>query len=82
MKINICKTLDVGRLKKAIEDYYYKTSQTKMPYLFMSETTIKNLADIGDIYDKYFKTNRSVPLYQGYKIFIDDDLEYGEIELR
>ena len=57
------------------------------PYLFMSENTLKELEktfkeEFGHPNLYYFYRKCNIPYYNGCRIFIVDDMEYGDIELR
>ncbi len=86
-KINICpKELDVDKLCTEITKY--EASYFDDAYLFMNRHTIKSLFFS---ISNNIKTTKDVPEinnnaiaahFRGHKIFCDDALEYGEVEIR
>ena len=89
MKIDIIDSaINVEKLDKTIDSwkYLYKTN----PYLMMSTDTCKALAErYGYIfprerYDEFLKDHPGayIGAYTGCKIYCDDDLGFGEIDIR
>lgn len=83
MKTNLIKTvISTGDLRRNIENFELLTNQ--MAILLMNEETRKILED------KCMLSNGYKPLeglgtlkaYNNRKIFIDNDLGYGEIDIR
>ena len=88
-KIKIIKTINFDMLDNAIESYTSKNNND--PYLFMSEDTADEIEmavekEYGfkatDINSNIRLKNGVKALYCGYKVFIDDDLKLGIVELR
>lgn len=95
MKFSITKGLDIGRLNRKIEEATSKLEMLQMenPYIFMNEDTLDVFMDNLLVHEiKTDALDESIPRkyynqtifgrYHGCKVFIDNDLEYGEIELR
>ena len=82
MKVDISKkiiTLDNQKLSGEIAKY----DQTA--YLFMSQGTMKALSDLIVMNVPGIKINTDsyfLAKYKGRKVFRNDDLEFGEIEVR
>lgn len=84
MKVNVIKTeIDYLEISKTTSEVQCLINRE--PVIFMNDETAKQIeADAA----KYFtisksKTNKGhIVRYEGYKVFIDNDLEYGEIEVR
>ena len=85
---NVVKKIDLLDIEKLNEQLYiYVGSDNKNPYLFMSFETLDVLTHASNIkYGSKDCTGRldcgAYALYMGYKIYINNDLAYGEIELR
>ena len=63
------------------------TAGKQSPYLFMNENTMKELEkkfkeELVYPNPNYYYRVCSIPYYNGCRIFIVDDMEYGDIELR
>lgn len=96
MKFSITKGLDLGRLNQKIEEVTSKLEVHQMgdPYIFMSKDTLDVFMDNILIHEikvsaldesiprKYYYNQTIFGRYHGCKVFVDNDLEYGEIELR
>ena len=78
-KFNINKTLDVNKLSNNIAMFHQ--SKNIAPYIFMSKDTMDELSAC---LTEHVLVDDCVILsrYNGYKVFLDPDLEYGEVELR
>lgn len=84
-KVSIANALDLNKLNREIDIYISKTNETK-PYLFMNENTINALPCADDALSCLNQINAKVigivGYYEGYKIFKDNSLNFGEIEIR
>ena len=85
-KFSIIKTVDIDKLYTDVHKYVYETGE-KNPYIFMCDDTIDAIAkEVMEPYmtkGKYFVAkNGVVAEYCGYKIFSNNELKFGEIELR
>ena len=88
-KFSIVRTIDFGKLDYEIDGYMAMTGE-KNPYIFMNEDTA------GAIINAYpmihISSNEKVRYtcnakgvtgyYTGHKVFIDNELSFGEIEVR
>lgn len=81
-------TVDSNRLAIAIDRHMAKTGETDL-YIFMNMDTFRALSeDIRNCCDPisplqiYIKTLSPLGFYMGCKVFEDNTLEYGEIEIR
>ena len=83
-KFSITKTkIDVGKLTKFIREYS-DVNNTNL-YLFMNKDTIDELISIvGYSPDGLWGVQSSCicGYFQGYKVFCDNTLSFGEIEIR
>ena len=88
-KFSIIK-VDINKLDEEINDYECRTGDAD-PYLFMSKDTIiaflEELEPCLGVYltkDSLRKTrlNGKIGIYEGHKVFEDNDLDFGEIEIR
>lgn len=86
MMVDISKkiiTLDNQKLSGEIAKYECISNQTA--YLFMSQGTMKALSDLTAMNVPDIKVNTDnciLAKYKGRKVFRNDDLEFGEIEVR
>lgn len=86
-KFSILKTIDIDKLYKDVNEYIYETGE-KNPYIFMCKDTIEAISqEVMEPYMRrnnktYFDNNGVVAEYCGYKIFSNNELKFGEIELR
>lgn len=88
-RFSILKSLDLEKINKNINIYEYETGNE--PYLFMNQETgnavyeqvTKNLHGSG-IRDKVIldSFDNRLGLYEGYMVFINNNLEFGEVEIR
>ena len=78
--ISIIKVNDYA-LDSNIDRYMSKTQEE--PYIFMSEDTMKVLAkELGWDYKPVQYSSNVVGEYFGCKIYYNNDLKFGEVELR
>ena len=85
-RFSILKSLDLEKIDKNIKIYESKTGNK--PYLFMNKDTIyETFCECNENFvtkkefeflNLYGKTGT----YAGYKLFVNEDLEFGEVELR
>lgn len=86
MKVDITKkiiTLDNRKLSDEIAKYECISNQTA--YLFMNQSTMKALSNLTALKIPYMKIDTEdciLAKYNGKKVFRNDDLEFGEIEVR
>lgn len=84
-KFSIVQTINLDELTKKIDEYQCCTGETN-PYIFMNKST---LDAIPTMYDTLYslrqvcaKVNGIAGYYNGYKVFRDDSLSFGEVEIR
>lgn len=81
--------VDLNKLSSRIDDYRHETGEL-YPYIFMNEETIRvmsndYLSKLDPLCEHLLRMkypNGLVGKYEGYKIFRDNDLNFGEVELR
>lgn len=83
-KFSIARTkIDINKLLNNIEEYY-AINMTK-PYLFMNKDTIDELISIVDYSPNGLfgsQSNDMCGYFQGHKVFCDNTLKFGEVEIR
>lgn len=87
-KFSIVRNLDESRLTKEIVKYINENEDD--PYIFMNKETISDLeycaSQLGSYekFDSYENKMKSgvIAMYRGFKIYENNDLKYGEVELR
>lgn len=75
--------IDINKIFKEIDDYECRTGDTD-PYIFMNGATaieLESLAHFDPVEIPYSRSG-TVAEFDGYKIFRNDDLGFGEIEIR
>ena len=87
-KFSIVRTLDIDKIIEEIDSYVMITGEFD-PYIFMSEETSKAIekevvVEWIDPLDPSLKLNRKykVDTFAGHKVFINNDLKFGVIEIR
>ena len=84
-KFSIIQKIDVNELDNMIDKYQHCTGETN-PYLFMNKSTIDAIPTVDDpiynIQQICAKVNGITGCYRGYKVFRDDSLDFGEVEIR
>jgi hypothetical protein len=84
-KFSIIKTLDTDKLDNEIDKHISINNEIN-PYIFMSNETAEAILrqfDPMGLFDTKIKDKKGhVATYTGYRVFIDDALQYGEIEIR
>lgn len=83
-KFSIVKTkIDVNKLLNSIEEYSIINEEN--PYLFMNKDTIDELvSQIGYKSDGLWgiQSSSMCGYFQGHKVFCDNTLKFGEVEIR
>lgn len=80
-KFSIIESLNEVKLRNGIIQHVNENEED--PYIFMNRKTIDDLeyaAPLGSYENK--SKNGIVAMYRGFKIYENDDLKYGEVELR
>lgn len=84
-KFSIIQKIDIVELDNMIEKYTCLTGETN-PYLFMNKNTIDAIPIANDTLYNLRQicatVNGIAGYYCGYKIFRDDTLDFGEVEIR
>lgn len=82
-KFSIIKTIDIDKLGFEIDKYIITTGKTD-PYIFINTDTADAINREFDL--PHMSTKKRIPgyvsTYEGYKIFFNDELEFGEVEIR
>lgn len=81
-KFSILK-VDINKLHKETLDFMASTGEAH-PYLFMGKDTARALLESMDKHEfdvKWYNPNL-VGYYEGYKVYLDTDLAFDEIEIR
>lgn len=83
-KFSIVNRLDLYRLSNEIEVYIARTNE-KNPYIFMSNETIEAIYETNKFLpyiSHKSQPNKMTARFEGYKVFEDNELKFGEIEIR
>ena len=85
-RFSIVKTINIDKIFEEIDNYIMITGETN-PYIFMNEDTSKAIDDevgIAKWIDPSAKSNYKgiEATFTGYKIFINNDLKFGIVEIR
>lgn len=80
MNFNIARTLDYEMLDKKIKVYECENNGD-LPYIFISSETANEMTK-HDFNKGIVDCSKTICRYMGCNVYLDDDLEYGEIELR
>lgn len=86
-KFSIIKHLDISTLDNEIVRYQDENKEN--PYIFINKETIDDLECIAPLgsYEKFISCKNEMKcgvmaMYRGFKIYENNDLKYGEVELR
>lgn len=89
MKFAIIITVALEKIDEEIQEYIQQNGHFVEPYLFMSEDTAKAIeAEVAkNIYTDSLPNKKNTKdgvyaTYTGYKIFINNDLKFGIVEIR
>ena len=77
------RKVDLDKLDIKIDEYICETDE-KNPYIFMCESTFCGIDPL-NIFKYAVRKQREKDVaieYKGYKVFIDNELDFGEIEIR
>lgn len=78
---SIVKEIDIDKLDDEIEKYMCITDN-KDPYIFMNDNTAEQVRLTCNVF-KYGNVRKNqIELYKGNQIFINNKLEFGEVEIR
>lgn len=88
-RFSIIKTIDYDKISSEIEEYKMRTGEK--PYLFMHIDTIDTIWNklkftLTKFVDPlYVLNNKSADMkaeYEGCKMYVNNDLKFGEVEIR
>ena len=87
----VLSSIDLKKIDTEIYEYK-KLNGCLEPYLFMNEETARAIeTEVGIYYDvmpcdnsllKKYTTNGVCATYTGYKVFVNNDLKFGVVEIR
>jgi hypothetical protein len=80
-KFSILKTI-LDSEKIITEIQLYENSQKRSPYIFVNGKMISSFSVVPPMNTIELSENGYLGEYRGYKVFRNDDLKYGEMELR
>lgn len=88
-KFSIAKTVNLRKLHENIQQYICETGEND-PYIFANEETIREMSKdylerVDVLCEQILRSkypNGIIGKYEGYKIFQDNDLKFGEVEIR
>lgn len=90
-KFSIVKEIDLDKLRRQIDLFRHETGERKL-YLFMNNDTIEQICNpvMQDltIYETLgrpiaiYNSNNLIGYFEGYKVFGDNTLSFGEVEIR
>lgn len=82
-KFSIVKEIDLDKLRRQIDLFRHETGETN-PYLFMSYETMNKICDPLIDWKMFINCNPNqlIARFEGYKVFNDNELSYGEVEIR
>lgn len=84
-KFNIVEKINLEKLDYELKDYIVHRKES--PYIFMNKNTLKAIGDtisvrVGQfIHDEKYK-DAELCMYLGYRVYINNDLDFGEVEIR
>lgn len=83
-KFSIAKAVELNKLRNEILDYEAKTGE-RNPYIFANKEIISAMAESCNV--DWFRMDISkipgrVAMFEYSKVFCDEDLAFGEVELR
>lgn len=82
-KVLIAKIEDINKIDNEIDRYMFETGETD-PYLFMSKKTFAAITHVSYDFCIGQKTiaDGIIGKYHGYKIYPNNELGLGEVEIR
>lgn len=79
---SIVKTIDIDKILDEIVNHSINTGEEN-PYLFMNKDTVAAIGrEIEMPYVNNIKLDGIVAKYHGYKVYLNNDLTFGEVEIR
>ena len=83
-KFSILKEVDLSILNNEIDKYMAKTGEMDL-YIFMNINTLESIARefTPSIYPRiHNKLEGYIAQYDGHKVYVNEDLDFGEVEIR
>ena len=88
-KFSIARAVNLSKLHENIQCYICETGENN-PYIFANEETIHEMSKdylerVDVLCEQILRSkypNGIIGKYEGYKIFQDNDLKFGEVEIR
>lgn len=84
-KFSIINTIDLDTLDREIDKYVMQTGETS-PSVFMHIDTVNAINKVFPVSRECLQIVRcsqdAIGYWEGYEIFIDNSLEFGEVEIR
>ena len=79
----LVKTDDINKIHDEIDRHMFETGETN-PYLFMSKKTFAAITNVtrADITFDFLSLDGVIGKYHGYKIYANNELDFGEVEIR
>lgn len=79
-KFNIATGMDLDKLNDRV--YQYEKKATERPYMFISSATARAAFPYHRWAQSAASYNKIGGLYSGCKVFMDEGMGFGEVELR
>lgn len=79
-KFNIATGMDLDKLNDCV--YQYEGKEHERPYIFISSATARAAFPYHRWAQSATGYNKIGGLYSGCKVFVDDGMGFGEVELR
>ena len=76
--------LDLCKLHDMV-DMFIATTNEDNPYIFMNKQTIRSIYAQEELQNCIIyksELNKIMPQFMGYKVFENNELEFGEVEIR
>ena len=84
-KFSIIQAISLSKIHNEVDNYILQTNCFE-PYLFMSEKTIKAIIDEFNLEhsdNSLESKDKGVKgMYPSYKVFVNNDLKFGMVEIR
>lgn len=90
-KFSVVDAINIDKIFEELDNYINQQGWHDLPYLFMSEDTARAIEGEFGIYSRSYDTqllsnknkkNGAYAEFTGYKVYINNDLAYGVIEIR
>ncbi len=82
-KFSITKTIDLNKLNNEIDEYIMKTGETALSISMNIDTmhAIDSAYPVTVVKKPMTNNDGKIGYWEGHKLFIDNDLEFGEVEI-